>query len=62
MPWQPDDVEKHKKGLDMPQKRKWCRIANETLKSCIAESGKDCESRAIRIANSSFEKEGRRKK
>lgn len=62
MPWTIADVDKHRKGLGKSQKRKWVRIANGRLKACLAEGGKDCEGSAIRIANSSFEKQGRRKK
>ena len=54
MPWQSSDVDKHRKGLRPNQKKLWARIANGILKKCQNEGGKDCEGRAIRIANSRF--------
>lgn len=54
MPWTESDVESKKRGLTPDQKRKWVRIANGALKSCM-DGGRDaaaCEARAIRIANS----------
>lgn len=60
MPWSVEDVDKHRKGLNDSQKKKWCSIANRTLKSCMAEGGKDCEGTAVRIANSAFTKYGKR--
>ena len=57
MPWTVKDVDRFKKGLTPAQKKKWVRIANSALKDCQAEGGKDCEGRAIRIANSKFEQE-----
>jgi len=61
MPWTVNDVDKHRKGLTKAQKKKWVRIANGSLKTCLAENGKDCEGLAVRIANSHFERQGRRK-
>ncbi len=61
MPFSIEDVDKHHKGLGKNQKSKWVKIANGRLKTCRAENGKDCDGSAIRIANSAFEKEGRRK-
>ncbi len=55
MPWDIMDVDKHRKGLSKPQKKKWCRVANGVLKSCLADKGKDCEGMAIKVANSKFE-------
>ena len=62
MPFDINDVDKHRKGLGKNQKSKWVKTANSALKTCIAEKGKDCDGRAIRIANSIFEKGGKRKK
>jgi uncharacterized protein YdaT len=62
MPWTVADVDKHRKGLGKNQKKTWVKIANSVLKTCNAENGKDCDGRAIRIANSRFEKQGRRVK
>ena len=59
--WEIADVDKHRKGLGKSQRKKWVRIANGRLKTCLAEGGKDCEASAIKIANSVFEKGGRRK-
>ena len=61
MPWDTADVDRHRKGLGKDQKRTWVKIANGALKTCMAENGKDCEGRAIRIANSHFETGGKRK-
>lgn len=54
MPWTVKDVEKHKKGLSADQKRKWIKIANSVRSECIKGGGseKDCDAKAIRIANS----------
>ena len=62
MPWQPKDVDSHKKGLNDSQKKKWCKIANGALRTCNAENGSDCEVRAIRIANSSVTPKSSRRK
>lgn len=53
MPWSPADAEKHKKGLNDKQKKKWAKIANGILSECQDMKQKDCEAKAIRIANSS---------
>ncbi len=60
MPWEPKDVDAHKKGLTPEQKKKWCSVANAILKDCIAKGGTDktCAPKAIRIANSKFSDEG----
>lgn len=55
MPWTVKDVDGFKKGLTPAQKQKWVSIANGILKDCQAKGGKDCEGKAIRIANSKFE-------
>jgi len=52
MPWTVSDVDKHKKGLSAQQKRRWVKIANGILDECREMKQKDCEQRAIRIANS----------
>ena len=52
MPWTADDASKHKKGLSGKQAAKWASIANAVLKACQSEGGKDCDARAIRVANS----------
>ena len=52
MPWNLDDVDKHKKGLTDTQKKKWIAIANAVFKKCQADKGGDCDGMAIRIANS----------
>jgi hypothetical protein len=54
MPWTTKDVERFKKGLTPAQKKKWVSVANGVLKDCQAKKGKDCEGKAIRIANSKF--------
>lgn len=54
MPWTAKDADKHKKGLKPAQKAQWAKTANGVLKSCQAKGGKDCEGKAIRIANSKF--------
>ncbi len=55
MPWTVKDVDGFKKGLTPAQKKKWVSIANGVLKECQSEGGKDCEGKAIRIANSKFD-------
>lgn len=52
MPWSVADVDSHMKGLTDAQKKAWVKIANSVLRSCLADGGKDCEGKAIRIANS----------
>ena len=51
MLWTFKDALKHKKGLDVPQQKKWAKIANYTLKTCMSDKGKDCEGMAIKVAN-----------
>jgi len=58
MPWTVSDVDSHKKGLTPVQKKKWVSTANSVLKDCQSKGGKDCEGKAIRIANSKFSEEG----
>ena len=57
MPWTVKDVDRHKKGLASAQKKKWVSIANGVLKDCQSKGGSGCEGKAIRIANSKFNKE-----
>jgi hypothetical protein len=59
MPWTTDDVDDFREGLTEAQKEEWVAIANGVLESCIEDEGEqgECEERAIRIANSEFEKE-----
>lgn len=60
MPWSAKDASKHKKGLNESEAKKWAKIANEVLKKCKENGGstKECEAKAIRIANSKFSDEG----
>jgi hypothetical protein len=53
MPWTIEDVDRFKSGLSRSEKRRWVRIANAALSSCISEGGNDrtCASSAIRQAN-----------
>jgi uncharacterized protein YdaT len=51
MPWQVKDVESKIKGLSDKQKEAWVSIANAALAECKKSGGKDCEGKAIRIAN-----------
>lgn len=53
MPWVEKDVDKHKKGLNAQQKRRWVKVANAILAECIKKGEKvsDCEAKAIRSAN-----------
>lgn len=55
MPWAVKDVESHKKGLSAKQKKKWVAVANSVRSKCIKEGGseKECDAKAIRIANGS---------
>lgn len=63
MPWAVVDVDRHRKGLGKKQKKTWVKTANDRLRTCLAEGGKQqsCEASAIKIANSIFEKDGKRK-
>lgn len=64
MPWDISDVDTFRKGLNKAQKDSWVKIANGALKTCLAEGGTDksCAPKAIKIANSRFEKQGKRAK
>lgn len=63
MPWTKEDAKKHKKGLTKAQASKWAKIANGALKTCLSEGkgNKECEGRAIRIANAMSTRGGKRK-
>lgn len=55
MPWTADDAERFTSQADTPEKRRmWARTANSALARCLEKGGdkKECEARAIRIANS----------
>lgn len=54
MPWTVKDVDSKKKGLTPAQKKKWVKIANSVLKDCQAKGDKNCEAKAIKVANSKF--------
>ena len=53
MPWNFSDSLQHKKGLTVPQQKKWAKIANTVLRGCLKDTGdaKKCEASAIKIAN-----------
>lgn len=53
MPWDINDVSRFKRGLTDAQKRRWVRIANSALASCLARGGNQstCEGSAIRQAS-----------
>jgi uncharacterized protein YdaT len=54
MPWTIGDVKKHNKNISEADKPKWVAIANAVLENCIKKGGTDCDSMAIRVANSKF--------
>ena len=58
MPWESKDVESHIKGLTPTQEKAWIKVANGVLAKCSAQGGdsKECEGRAIRIANTMAKK------
>jgi len=53
MPWNTDDVEKHKKGLTAKEKKRWVAIANSVREKCLEEgkSEKYCDETAVIQAN-----------
>lgn len=63
MPWTYRDAKDHKDGLTSAQAKKWAKIANGRLKTCLAEgkSQKLCEASAIKVANAMSVRGGRRK-
>jgi predicted RNA-binding Zn-ribbon protein involved in translation (DUF1610 family) len=63
MPWTASDAEEHTKKADTEAKqKKWAKVANSALESCIEDGGKqdECEGRAIRIANAAMDEEKER--
>jgi len=58
MPWKIEDVDSHIKGLSDKEKGQWISVANSAREKCIADGGdeKECDGRAIRIANASVKK------
>lgn len=52
MPWEVSDVGRFKKGLTLKQKRSWVDTANAVLADCQKRGGKNCEAKAVIIANS----------
>jgi hypothetical protein len=54
MPWTIADVDRFNSGLTDSQKRRWVRIANSVLESCLSDGGshETCDAMAIRQANS----------
>jgi len=54
MPWDKNSAKKHRKGMTDKEASKWASIANSVLKSCLSDGGsqKECEGKAIRVANS----------
>ena len=55
MPWNAQDVDKHRKNLTDTQKKRWVATANSALASCQKQGKSGCEASAIRVANSLFE-------
>jgi hypothetical protein len=59
MPWTAKDAEGHTKAANTPKKQKtWAKIANKARADCIKGGGdaKECDGRAIRIANAAVAK------
>lgn len=54
MPWTAKDAHRFKKGLTPDQAKKWAKIANAVLESCMADRGdrEACERIAIATASS----------
>lgn len=54
MPWSLSDVDKHKKGLSLKQKRQWVEVANSVLSHLLGlgTAQGEAEARAIKAANS----------
>lgn len=50
MPWTKDNVPSAAKNLSESQREKFVAIANNVLRDCIKNGGKNCEGKAIRIA------------
>lgn len=53
MPWTTKDVSRFNKNLSPKQKVQWVAVANSTRKKCMDDGGseKDCDAKAIRMAN-----------
>ena len=58
MPWDLADVDSHVKGLSDKQKEQWVSVANAAREKCIADGGdeKECDAKAIKIANAAVQK------
>lgn len=54
MPFNIEDVDKHKKDLTDDQKKKWVAIANASLIKCEKDGGSDCDKKAIMQASSAM--------
>lgn len=63
MPWNPSDAGRFTKAADTEEKRRrWARVANQTLRSCLSRDDSkvsDCEAQAIRVANSTVSRDGK---
>jgi len=63
MPWTIADVPKHtSKAKTSAEKKRWVSIANSVLKDCQSKGEKDCDGKAIRIANSKFSEDPKKSK
>lgn len=51
MSWTIADVDQHNKGLNDKQKETWIQVANDALKRCETDGGKNCDASAIKQAN-----------
>jgi hypothetical protein len=53
MPYQVEDVDKHKKGLSDDEKKQWVEVANSVYDKCIEDGGDDasCAVQSIKQAN-----------
>jgi hypothetical protein len=57
MPWTEADVSRFNSKITSDKdKATWVKVANTELARCQKAKGKDCEGRAVRVANSVFEK------
>lgn len=54
MPWTTADVDQHMKGLTPQQKAQWVKMANSMLQRCQEQGGKNCDVKAIRMANAAM--------
>lgn len=62
MPWEASDAKRHTKKADTPEKqKKWAKVANNARAQCMKDDGeaKECDGRAIRIANAAMDGKGR---